>query len=90
MGRKKLGRRGRVSLYVHSTTPLVPPPREERKTVSVGDEIKVLIEDVNRRGEGIATYEGRTVIVRGAADPGEVVLARVKKVSGGTIIAEAV
>lgn len=64
-----------------------PFNNEEKQVVQPGDEIKVLVTSVTRRGEGIGNYMGMKVIVNGASDPGEIVRARVLKVKDNRIIA---
>lgn len=82
----RLGRKAKKNLYITGFE------RTEEKTPSLkpGDLIEVLVQSVNRRGEGEGVYEGRHVIIVGAADPGIKVMARVRKLSGGKIIAEIV
>jgi len=82
----RLGRKAKGTLYVtkferiDGRSPLVRP----------GDVIEVLVQSVNRRGEGEGIYKGRPVVIVGAADPGLMVAAKVRKVIAGKIIAEMV
>ncbi len=82
----RLGRKARGTLYVTKFDKV-----EKRSTsVKPGDVIEVLVQSVNRRGEGEGTYNGRAVIIIGAADPGLTVMAKVRRVAEGKIIAEVV
>ncbi|HDI86244.1 MAG TPA: TRAM domain-containing protein [Candidatus Korarchaeota archaeon] len=81
----RLGRKRRIDIYA----PRAGATQFGRESpLKVGDVIELLITDVTRRGEGVGQYRGRTVIVRGAADPGEVVTAVVKKITREGVFAE--
>jgi len=83
--RGRLGRKRRIDIYA----PRVGSTKFSRgPSIRVGDVIELLITDVTRRGEGVGQYMGRTVIVRGAADPGEVVTAVVKRITKDGVLAE--
>ncbi len=82
----RLGRKAKGSLYVTR----FDKPEERSSSLKPGDLIEVLVQSVNRRGEGEGIYRGRPVVIVGAADPGITVTARVRKISGGKIIAEMV
>ncbi len=82
----RLGRKARGTLYVTKFDKI----EGRAPSIKPGDIIEVLVQSVNRRGEGEGTYRGRTVIIVGAADPGLTVIARVRRVMEGKIIAEMV
>lgn len=82
----RLGRKAKRNLYVTR----FEKTEERAPSLRLGDTIEVLIQSVNRRGEGEGFYRGRPVIIIGAADPGIKVVAKVRKISGGKIIAEMV
>lgn len=82
----RLGRKAKGSLYITR----FDKPEERKGEIKSGDLIKVLVQSVNRRGEGEGVYMGRPVVIVGAADPGITVTAKVRKISGGKIIAEMV
>ncbi len=86
--RRWLGRRGRVNLSTHKSAIPQRPIATEERGPREGDRIEVLITDVNRRGEGVGSYGNMRVTVRGAADPGEIVRAVVKRIRGREIYAE--
>jgi translation initiation factor 2 subunit 2 len=58
-----------------------------RKGLNKGDEVEVMIVSVGNRGDGIARYQNYTIFVPGAKK-GELVKARIKKVSGTLAFAE--
>jgi len=64
--------------------------QESKPPIELGTEIEVLISSVTRKGRGVGKYKGVTVIINGAADPGETVRARVVKMKDNKIIAEVV
>ena len=82
----RLGRKARGTLYVTKFDKV----EGRSPSIKPGDIIEVLVQSVNRRGEGEGTYKGRTVIIIGAADPGLTVTARVRRIAEGRIIAEMV
>jgi len=58
--------------------------------VVVGETYKLTIEDVGRKGDGLARKEGMVVFITGASQKGATVNARITKVLGNTAYAEAV
>ncbi len=82
----RLGRKAKGSLYVTR----FDKPEGKSPSLKPGDLIEVLVQSVNRRGEGEGVYRGRPVVIVGAADPGITVTAKIRKIVGGKIIAEIV
>ncbi len=82
----RLGRKAKGTLYVTKFDKV----EERPSSIKPGDLIEVLVQSVNRRGEGEGIYQGRPVVIVGAADPGLMVTAKVRKIAGGKIIAEMV
>jgi predicted RNA-binding protein with TRAM domain len=76
----------RLSIY-----PNMPRPKDNttKNRPRPGDTIKIEIMDVDEKERGLGKYRGYNVVVLGNATVGEVIEAKIKKVRGDTIIAEA-
>jgi translation initiation factor 2 subunit 2 len=65
----------------------VVAPEKPRAPVEVGEVYRLLIEDVGRRGDGVAKKEGFVIFVTGANQRGTTVNAKVTKVLGNNAYA---
>jgi translation initiation factor 2 subunit 2 len=65
----------------------VVAPEKPRTPVVVGEVYRLTIEDVGRRGDGVAKKEGFVIFVTGAATRGMVVNAKITKVLGNNAYA---
>jgi translation initiation factor 2 subunit 2 len=65
----------------------VVTPEKPKPPVEVGEVYRVTIEDVGRRGDGVAKKEGFVIFVTGATQRGSVVNAKVTRVLGNNAYA---
>lgn len=68
----------------------VAEPEKPKAPVIAGETYKVTIEDIGRRGDGVAKKEGFVIFVTGANQRGMVVNAKITKVLGNTAYANVV
>jgi translation initiation factor 2 subunit 2 len=90
-----LEKQGRLTLLICEacgaqrpvTVRRVVAPEKPRTPVVVGEVYRLTIEDVGRRGDGVAKKEGFVIFVTGAATRGMVVNAKITKVLGNNAYA---
>jgi translation initiation factor 2 subunit 2 len=90
-----LSKEGRLTLLICEacgaqrpvTMRRVVAPEKPRAPVVVGETYRLTIEDIGRRGDGVAKKDGFVIFVQGAAGRGSTVNAKVTKVLGNNAYA---
>ena len=90
-----LSKEGRLTLLICEacgaqrpvTMRRVVAPEKPRAPVVVGETYRLTIEDIGRRGDGVAKKEGFVIFVQGAAGRGTTVNAKITKVLGNNAYA---